>query len=119
MATNFGQQGKVLQGTNGSGADIASGQPILLGDAGLHGICLEDIANAGTGSVQVEGVFNYPVKGHNGTTSAAIAVYDKVYYTAAAAFFDSDATSTTLVGYALTAVSSGATTTVPVLLARA
>jgi len=118
MSINQSQQGKVLQGTNGSGTAIVSGQPIILGDNGLHGICLHDIANAATGSVQVEGVFNYPVKGHNGTTSAAVAIYDKVYYTAGEAFADVDSAAS-LMGYALTAVSSGSTTTVPVLLARA
>ncbi len=118
MATNYKQKGVVLQGTNGSGSAIVSGQPILLGDQGLVGICLEDIANAATGSVQIEGVFAYPVRGHNGTVSAAVAVYDKVYYTAGEAFADVDSAAA-LMGYALAPVSSGATTTVDVLLARA
>jgi predicted RecA/RadA family phage recombinase len=118
MATNFRHQGVVVQGTNGSGSAIVSGQPILLGDQGIAGICLEDIANAAAGSVQIEGVFDYPCKGHNGTTSAAIAAYDKVYYTAGEAFCDTDS-SASLLGYALEAVSSGSTTTVKVLIARA
>lgn len=118
MATNFIQEGKIIQGTNGSGSDIVSGQPIILGDNGLAGICLEDIANAATGSVRLQGVVDYPVKGHDGSAAAAVAIYDKVYYTAGEAFADVDS-SATLLGYALEAVSSGATTTVNVLLARA
>lgn len=118
MADNFIQHGRVIQGTNGSGSDIVSGQPLILGDNGLAGMCLEDIASTATGCVQLEGVFDYPVKGHNGSGDTAVAIYDKVYYTAGEAFADVDNTAT-LLGYALEAVSSGATTTVNVLLARA
>jgi len=121
MATNRIQgKGSVLQATNGSGADIVSGQPMLIGDQGLAGVCLEDIANAAAGSVELPPgvVFDYPVKGHNGTANAAVAVGDKVYYTAGEAFCDVDSAAT-LFGYALEAVVSGATTTVEVLLARA
>jgi predicted RecA/RadA family phage recombinase len=118
MATNFIAEGSVIQGTNGSGADIVSGQPILLGDQGLAGFCLEDIANAGTGSVQIVGIFDYPVKGHDGSSNAAVAAYDKVYYTAGEAFCDVDS-SAALLGYTLEAVASGETTTVQVLVTRA
>jgi len=118
MATNKVQDGKVVQGTNGSGSNIVSGQPILLGDQGLIGFCLEDIANTAAGSVEIGGVWSYPVKGHNGTGNTAVAIYDKVYYTAGEAFFDVD-TSATLAGFALAAVSSGSTTTVDVLMINA
>jgi predicted RecA/RadA family phage recombinase len=118
MATNLYAQGKVIQAKNGSGADVASGAPLIIGAGGLVGFCIQSIANDATGSVQLEGIFNWPVKGHNGSANAAVAVGAKVYYTATEAFADTDATAT-LLGYALGAVESGATTTVPVLLARA
>ena len=108
----------VIQVTNGSGADISAGQPILIGDQGLKGFCVQDIANGSAGSVAVSPsyVVDYPVKGHDGSSNAAVAIGDKVYYTAGEAFCDVD-TSATLMGYALEAVSSGSTTTVNVLLA--
>lgn len=121
MATNRIQgKGLVIQATNGSGTAIVSGEPMLIGDQGLAGICLADIANGAVGSVELPPgvIFDYPVKGHDGSAGAAVAVGDKVYYTAGEAFADVD-TNATLLGYALEAVESGATTTVEVLLARA
>ena len=121
MATNRIQgKGSVLQATNGSGSAIASGQPMLVGDQGLAGVCLEDIAAAGVGSVEVPPgvVFDYPCKGHNGSADTAIAVGDKVYFSAGDAFCDVDSAAA-LFGYALEAVASGATATIEVLLARA
>jgi len=115
MATNFIAQGDVIQATNGTGTAIVSGQPMAIG-AGCTGFCLEDIANGGTGSVQLKGIFDYPVKGHDGSSNAAVSVGDKVYYTAGEAFFDKDS-SAVPAGIALEAVSSGSTTTVEVLLA--
>ena len=109
----------VIQVTNSSGADISAGQPILIGDQGLKGFCVQDIANGSEGSVAVSPsyVVDYPVKGHDGSSNAAVAIGDKVYYTAGEAFCDVD-TDQTFIGYALEVVTSGSTTTVNVLLAR-
>ena len=120
MATNRKQgKGLVLQWTNTSGADVASGAPVGLGN-GLVGIAIHDIANGAAGSVEVPHamVFDVPVKGHNGTANAPVAAYDRVYHTAGETFFDVDATAN-FAGWALAPVASGATATVPVLLANA
>ncbi|MGW8161038.1 MAG: DUF2190 family protein [Desulfobulbales bacterium] len=120
MATNLAQgYGLVIQATNASGANIASGQPMLVGDQGLAGVCIQDIANGASGSLELPPgvIFDYPVKGHNGSGNTAVAVGDKVYYTAGDAFMDVD-TSATFMGWALEAVTSGETTTVEVLLAN-
>lgn len=108
--------GIVLQYTN-AGAAIASGDLVALGDNGLVGLALEDIANGAAGSVMVPGAFScsFPVKGHNGTANAAAAIYDAVYFTAGEAFLDLD-TNALKTGYTLAAVTSGATTTVEVLM---
>lgn len=121
MATNRYQgKGIVLQWTNGTGSAVSSGDMVLLGDQGLVAIALQDIANGAAGSVELAPgvVFNFPVKGHNGTANAAVAIYDKVYFTAGEAFCDVDSAAA-LAGWALAAVTSGETTTVPVLLTRA
>lgn len=115
MATNFVGQGDVIQATNSSGTLIVSGEPMAIGT--MTGFCLEDIANAAVGSVQLKGIFDYPVKGHDGTSNAAVGIGDKVYYTAGDAFFDVDSAAVPA-GIALEAVSSGSTTTVEVLLTR-
>lgn len=119
---NNRNQGKgiVLQWTNGTGSAVSSGDMVLLGDQGLVGIAVHDIADGSAGSVELAPgvVFNFPVTGHDGTANAAVAIYDKVYFTAGEAFCDVDSAAT-LAGWALGAVASGATTTVPVLLSRA
>ena len=120
MATNIIQKGTgiVLQITAGAAYD--SGDAILIGE-GLVGICLEDIASAATGSVMVgEGiVIDYPVKGHNGSGNHAVVIGDLLSFDGSDAFFDvTPGTSATnkIVGYALEAVTSGATATIEVLL---
>ena len=56
MATNFQQDGSVIQWTNGTGASVASGQMVKLSHC--LGVALQTIANGATGSVQIEGVFS-------------------------------------------------------------
>lgn len=110
--------GRVIQHTNVSGTAIASDDIVHLGDQGLVGIAEMDIANAASGSVELAGgiVAVYDCKGHNGNANTAIDIYDKVYHTAGEAFFDVDSVNGTFVGYALGAVTSGATTSTEVLL---
>lgn len=57
MATNFVQDGDVIQWTNGTSADVASGQMVRVG-TGTLGVALVDIADGATGSVAIEGVFS-------------------------------------------------------------
>ena len=99
-------------------ASKTSGAPVLIGDQGLHGVCLTD--TDADGDVQVDVglcVYDIPVKGHNGTGNVAVDVGDKVYYTEGEAFLDVDPAAT-FFGYALEAVASGATTTVQVLVVQ-
>lgn len=118
MATDIVQgsgNGLVIQVT--AGAAYSSGDAIMVGDQGLVGICLEDIASSATGSVMVPGgvVVDYPCKGHDGSSNTAIAVGDIVHFATGDAFFDVTAANKS-VGYALEAVSSGSTTTINVLM---
>jgi predicted RecA/RadA family phage recombinase len=56
MATNYLQEGHVIQWTNGTGASVASGQMVKLSHT--LGVALQTIANGAAGSVAVEGVFS-------------------------------------------------------------
>lgn len=62
MATNFVQEGGVLNWTNGTGSAVSSGDVVVLGatsDA-VIGVALVDIANGASGAVALEGVFTVP-----------------------------------------------------------
>jgi hypothetical protein len=98
-------------------ATKSSGDPVLIGDQGLHGVCLTDTGADGKAVVDLGPgvVYDIPVKGHNGTIDTAVDIGDKVYYTDGEAFLDVDPAAT-FFGYALEAVSSGATTTVNVFV---
>lgn len=121
MATNIYQKGTGgprLQWTNATGSAVTSGQYVLLGDQGLHGIAEEAIANAATGTVLVPFgvVITHNVKGHDGTANAAISAYDKVFFTAGETFFDVDSAAATFVGFTLGGVATGATESEQVLV---
>jgi hypothetical protein len=118
MSTNILQRGSgftiqyTLTGT------VTNGTPVLLGDQGLHGVALQGGVSGETISVLIPNgmVISHPVKGHDGTSAAAIAIFDAVYSDGGtSAFFDVN-TSDTKVGYTLGAVASGATETEEVLL---
>ncbi|MFC5744821.1 capsid cement protein [Actinomadura rugatobispora] len=98
----------------GDGGLVMSGDPVVIGQ--LPGVALttED-ADDGMATIQTDGVFDLPVKGET-TTNAAIAVGAIVYYDAAATphKLNADSTNGVRFGYALEAVSSGATTTIRV-----
>jgi len=83
MATNYMQDGKVIQWTNG-GSAVSSGDVVVIG--GLIGVALVDIANGGTGSVQVDGVFNLPK-----VDAAVIAQGESLVYDVSASKFDDSA----------------------------
>jgi predicted RecA/RadA family phage recombinase len=59
MATNFVQEGNVLDWYNGTGNAVVSGAVVQVGFRGL-GVALTDIASTATGSVMVDGVFELP-----------------------------------------------------------
>lgn len=56
MANNYVTDGIVIQWTNGTGANVASGQIIKVGS--ILGVALVAIAIGATGSVAIEGVFS-------------------------------------------------------------
>lgn len=63
MAKNFVQNGDVLDWTNGTGSDVSSGDPVVMGSAGdaTIGVALVDIADGASGAVQIaNGVFTLP-----------------------------------------------------------
>lgn len=91
MAKNFESDGSVIQWTNGTGSDVASGQLVKIGIS-LLGIALVAIPNGSSGSVAVEGVFNGVPK-----VSGAVFVQGEklLWDVSAAAFDDSAATPAT------------------------
>ena len=56
MARNYESDGNVIQWTNGTGAAVASGQVVKVGN--ILGVALVAIAIGASGSVAVEGVFS-------------------------------------------------------------
>lgn len=93
---------------------VDSGDAVVVGTiAGVAELSAD--ASTDTIPVRVKGVVNVPVKGHDGTNDAAIAVGAKLYI-GTAALINVD-TSKAVFGKALAAVSSGATTSIDVLLA--
>lgn len=89
-----------------------SGDPVLFGQ--VPGVALTAEDSNGVTTVALNGVFDLSVKGET-TTDAAIAAGDILYYdTAATPKINKDNTNGVRFGYAMAAVSSGATTTIPV-----
>lgn len=57
MAKNFVTDGDRIQWTNGTGAEVVSGQLVKVGPS-LLGVALMTLANGATGTVAIEGVFS-------------------------------------------------------------
>ena len=57
MAKNYESDGKVIQWTNNTGGEVASGRLVKVGPSML-GVALVTLASGATGSVAVEGVFS-------------------------------------------------------------
>lgn len=116
MATNFVQAGEVIDYTNATGSDIASGAVVIMG--GTIGVALTNIADTESGSVAVEGVFTLPK-----VSAAVIAQGEGVIWdTSAGAFDDNAATPATgdVSGAAIAWAAAGnGETTVKVKLNRA
>lgn len=89
MATNYQQPGEVLDFVNATGAAVASGAVVPVGN--ILGVALTDIADGATGSVQIQGVFVCPK-----VSGAVIAQGESlVWDVSASAFDDSAATPAT------------------------
>lgn len=98
MATNFVQEGKALNYTP-SGADVASGDFVLIGTIG--GVAKTDIADGKTGAVHVSGVFSAP------KASGAVTQGAKLYWNSTNSNLTTTASGNTIVGVAAEAAASG------------
>lgn len=96
------------------GGAASSGDIVLVGEL-MHVLVLEDTDANDLATCELPGstVVNLSCVGADGSGNAAIAVGDGIYLDTV---YNADDANGTLFGYALGAVSSGATTTIPVLL---
>jgi len=95
-------------------AGILSGDPICVGE--ITGVALIDTDADGNVVADTKGVYDLSVKGHDGTSDAAIAIGDKVYYDSGDTPKINKNAATIFFGYALEEVASGVTDTIMVLL---
>ncbi|WP_444902183.1 capsid cement protein [Microbulbifer sp. SSSA007] len=58
MATNFVQDGRMLDFTNNTSAEITSGQVVTVG--AVLGVAMDDIAVGESGVIAIDGVFTVP-----------------------------------------------------------
>lgn len=88
MATNkIYDRGAVMPWTNGTGSDVASGDPVEVND--LVGVALGDIADGESGNLDLEGVWELPKE-----AGLAVNQGDQLYFDAAAGEFDKTNTNT-------------------------
>jgi predicted RecA/RadA family phage recombinase len=95
-------------------ATPATGDPVLVGQ--LPGVSMTNERADGTTSVDTEGVYRLSVKGVSGAGNAAIAPGDILYYVTGDTPKLSAKATGVRYGYALDAVTGGATTTIRVKL---
>lgn len=108
MATNIvHEDGDQLRVVCTAPAEPNSGDPVLVGQ--LPGVALTDEDTDGYTTVKFNGTATLAVKGET-TTNNAVAVGDLLYYDAGV--INKDSTNGVRFGYALGAVSSGATTSI-------
>lgn len=93
-------------------ASTLSGAPMVVGQ--IPGVMMADADAANTGVMQRDGIFNLSVKGIDGSGNIAVAIGDILYYTAGDTPKISKKATGVRYGYALGAVTSGATATIPV-----
>lgn len=110
MAKNYVQDGINLWLPVGAG--VKSGTPVAVGE--IVGVALTDADENGYATVQTSGVFRLSVVGNDGTNNVAVSVGDALYLKDGTISKDS---SGVLFGYALEAVTSGATAEIPVKIA--
>lgn len=103
MASNYLFTGDVLDYTNGGGATIASGAPVLVGNR--LGIALVNIPAGGTGSVRMRGVFTVAK-----LSTDAVAQGDLLYWDATNSRLTTTASTHKLAGFSAAAAGAGVTT---------
>ena len=103
-----------VSAVNGSGTGnlVESGDPGAVGQIPFVALGDEN-TTSGEASVQTDGVYRLAVYGHDGSSNAAVAAGDIVYWDNTNGELDVD-TGGVRFGYALEAVTSGATTTINV-----
>lgn len=112
MATNMvHDQGNQLQVAL---ADVTTGDPVVVGQ--VPAVALTTTNADGNVTVKTDGVFNLSVKGVDGSGNKAVAIGDIIYHVAADTPKLSVKSSGVRFGYALAAVTSGATKTIPIKL---
>jgi len=89
-------------------ASISAGDPVVFGQ--VPGVALTDTDGDGNITMKTDGVYQMSVKGADGSGNAAIAVGAIIYLDSTE--LNVDATNGVRWGYALQAVSSGATTSI-------
>ena len=110
---NYIQEGEKITWTNATGSAVLSGAVVIVGS--VIGVATGDIANAATGTLAIEGVFELPkvaagsakafTQGENLTFDVSAAVFEKGATTAATgdisgtAFAFTAATTTATTGY--------------------
>jgi predicted RecA/RadA family phage recombinase len=114
MATNRVQEvGNRITAVCTAPTTPTSGAPVLIGQ--IPGVALIAEAADGETVVQTDGVFDLSVEAANNSTGSAVAVGDILYYDGAASVkINKDNVAGVRYGYALGAVTSGATATIPV-----
>lgn len=93
-------------------ADVTSGDPVVVGQ--IPAVALTTTDADGNVTVKTDGVFSLSVKGVDGSGNKAIAIGDIIYLVAADTPKLSVKSSGVRFGYALEAVTSGATKTIKV-----
>ncbi|BBM03936.1 DUF2190 family protein [Microbulbifer sp. GL-2] len=89
MATNFVQDGRMLDYTNSTSSVITSGQVLAVG--AVLGVAMDDIAVGASGVIAIEGVFTVPKVSGAEISQGETLTWD----ISAAAFDDSSATAAT------------------------
>ena len=98
MATNYVQEGKTLDYTP-SGADVASGDFVVIGTIGA--VAKTAIADGKTGAVHISGVFSIA------KASGAVTQGAKLYWNSTNSNLTTTASGNTLVGVAAETAASG------------
>ncbi|WP_444958095.1 capsid cement protein [Microbulbifer sp. ZKSA002] len=88
MATNFVQDGRMLDYTNITSADITSGQVVPVG--AVLGVAMDDIAVGESGVIAIDGVFTVPK-----VSAAEIDQGETLTWVVASSSFDNNAATVT------------------------
>lgn len=83
---NYIQEGERITWTNGTGSDVAAGDPVVIGSQ--IGVACVDIADGDSGAVAMEGVFELPK-----ATGTAIPQGDKALFIVADGNFNAASTT--------------------------